>query len=392
MGYTLLLAYKALGTGSINVFNCTDDDRRIFMIDTPGFNDTTRSDTEVLGTLAAYLGASYANGVRINGVIILHPITDNRMSGSGKRTVDIIRAICGFTTYDNVAIATTKWPATPSPTEAGILESREAELKFNEDFFGDLVSGGAEMFRYSQARAGYCDIEVASAQDIVSHLIQQSDIHTTPVLQLQREIVDQNLAISHTTAGEMVNTELASARRAHERELRQLEVQMQSFRSQADALHRKELRQLRSLLVAKLDKFGADRKILSKTMQDLHEEEQRLWQARLKSLEEELSSQLTNKEQELRDMEASLHSIREDVARRRINYCETKLAASEDKEYEQIVAKVRQETGAASRSLKTLRGQAGNIINGGTNGLVAGIASGAIAAAASSGLLLCTVM
>ena len=34
------------------------DGRRVVLIDTPGFNDTTQSDTEVLRVIVAFLGAS----------------------------------------------------------------------------------------------------------------------------------------------------------------------------------------------------------------------------------------------------------------------------------------------------------------------------------------------
>lgn len=34
------------------------DRRRVVLIDTPGFNDTTKSDTEILRTIVAFLGAS----------------------------------------------------------------------------------------------------------------------------------------------------------------------------------------------------------------------------------------------------------------------------------------------------------------------------------------------
>ncbi|KAF4221556.1 hypothetical protein CNMCM5878_008804 [Aspergillus fumigatiaffinis] len=69
--------------------------RRIHLIDIPGFNDTNRSDIETLSILASYLGASYANGVSIHRILILHPITDNRMSGSSMRNVEMMKKMCG---------------------------------------------------------------------------------------------------------------------------------------------------------------------------------------------------------------------------------------------------------------------------------------------------------
>jgi hypothetical protein len=39
----------------VEAFNL--DDRRVVLIDTPGFDDTTQSDTDVLRMIAAFLGA-----------------------------------------------------------------------------------------------------------------------------------------------------------------------------------------------------------------------------------------------------------------------------------------------------------------------------------------------
>lgn len=45
------------------IMECSDTfelhGRRITLLDTPGFDDTTRSDTEVLRTIAAYLSTMY---------------------------------------------------------------------------------------------------------------------------------------------------------------------------------------------------------------------------------------------------------------------------------------------------------------------------------------------
>ncbi|KAH8736709.1 hypothetical protein BGZ61DRAFT_436873 [Ilyonectria robusta] len=42
-------------------------------IHTPGFNYINRPDIDTLQLLVTYLGASYADGVRIHGTIMLHP-------------------------------------------------------------------------------------------------------------------------------------------------------------------------------------------------------------------------------------------------------------------------------------------------------------------------------
>ncbi|KAL5335573.1 P-loop containing nucleoside triphosphate hydrolase protein [Aspergillus crustosus] len=86
--------------------------RTIHLIDCPGFDDTNRSDIETLRSLGGYLAASYANGVLIDGIILLHPITDNRIGGSSMRNIEMIKKMCGLDTCENLAVATTMWPHT----------------------------------------------------------------------------------------------------------------------------------------------------------------------------------------------------------------------------------------------------------------------------------------
>jgi hypothetical protein len=103
---------KGPGTSSIDTYSYTlpGQNRRIHLIDTPGFNDTNRSDIETLSMLASYLGASYANVVSIHGILIIHPITDNRMSGSTMRNVEMMKKMCGWASYQNLVVAPTMWP------------------------------------------------------------------------------------------------------------------------------------------------------------------------------------------------------------------------------------------------------------------------------------------
>ncbi|TQV97820.1 hypothetical protein IF1G_03563 [Cordyceps javanica] len=346
-------------TGSVKVFDSMQDGRCVYMIDTPGFNDTDRPDAEVLQTLATYLGAS---------------------------------AICGFRLYRNLTIATTKWPFTPSRAEYAMCRDREAELKYNAEFYGDLVRRGATMVRHSQVESGHYHGGTVSAHHIVERLLRQSDIYGTPVLQLQLELVDQNLAIFHTTAGEIVNSRLDDARRDHERQLRELKEQMRSSQYHADASHRRAQQDLNSVLMADLHRYRTDQQALVKNMRDIHEDEQRLWRARIENLERQFSRQLKYKEQELRDMEEYIDRKREDATRRRRDGREQYRAASEAEGYEQIISELRQETKAAAKALKKLRGQTQNIVYGGANSLASGVASVATAAAAGAGALVCTIM
>lgn len=64
----------------------------------PRLNDTDRFNIDtlaILSILSTYLGASYSNIVRIYGIIILHPISDNRMSESSVRNIEMMKRCVG---------------------------------------------------------------------------------------------------------------------------------------------------------------------------------------------------------------------------------------------------------------------------------------------------------
>jgi hypothetical protein len=95
--------------------------RRVYLIDTPGFDDTDQSDAETLELLATYLSASYAAGVHINGVLFLHRITDVRVGGSGVRNLAMLRAMCDVQSYARFTFVTTMWPDEQSTALGGCL-------------------------------------------------------------------------------------------------------------------------------------------------------------------------------------------------------------------------------------------------------------------------------
>ncbi|KAJ6132583.1 hypothetical protein N7471_007798 [Penicillium samsonianum] len=370
-------------TTSIDVFDFACNGHKVYLIDTPGFNDTNRSDIDTLSVLATYLGASYANGVRIHGILMLHPISDNRMSGSSMRNLDMMKAMCGFASYSNLAIATTMW-SERSP----LCEQREAQLLSDERFFGGLISRGATTFRHNEkGRLGSLE-EITSARRIVTHLILQSEKHPPGVLELQREIIDQGKVIGETKAGIVLAGDLHKARQAHERELKKLKQAIETEITQKNTAHAIEMQELKADLETQMRKAEQSKRGLEKSMRDLHKDEERAWKKKLKALEQSFLEELAAKEQELRDMEESLAEIRKDTARRAKK---SQKVALELEGYEQDVDAVRGEVSEAHNTYQKLSGQRGNLFNGATNGIASGLATGIISGALAGGVL-CIVM
>ncbi|KAJ3524910.1 hypothetical protein NM208_g11864 [Fusarium decemcellulare] len=361
-------------TNSVDVFEYIQNGQRVFLVDTPGFNDTTRSDINILEILATYLGASYANGVRVHGIIMLHPISNNRMTGSSLRNIDMIKTMCGFTSYENLAIATTMWPETPSYTEIKSLKERETELLTDDRFFGALVARGARMFRHNERGRRDASDEAASAQRIMAYLVNQANFHPPDVLQLQREMIDQRLTLGETAAGIAAARDLHKARQDHKRQLKELKAKMTDQLAVLDAAHAAQLQELKADVERKLEKADGDQQVLKRTMEDMHEAEAKALGQRLKELDRQYREQVAAKEQDLFDLEASLGAIKNDSKQ---------LIMRHSAAHEAILEKTREEATQTRVAYNRFRGQTGNIINGTMNGIAAGTLSGIIAAGKS---------
>ncbi|CAK5269642.1 unnamed protein product [Mycena citricolor] len=201
------------------------DGHWVSLIDTPGFDDTNLSDTEVLTKIASFLSATYAAGVKLAGVIYMHRISDVRMGGISTRNFRMFRQLCGDQTLKNVVIVTNMWDA------AGLKlgEAREKELATDDRFFKPVIAKGARMLRHDKG--------LISAQSILREIIG----NVPATLQIQRELVDEKKAITDTAAGVTLNKEIADMVRKHKDEIRTLQREMRDAIRQRDEEARREL-------------------------------------------------------------------------------------------------------------------------------------------------------
>lgn len=187
------------------------------MIDTPGFDDTERSDTEILTQISRLLALQYEIGMKLKGIIFLHRISDVRMQGTSMKTLQICRKICGTDALKNVILVTTRW----NDVDRALGARREEELR--SEFWKFMLDFGSTMMRYH----GDQDSAVA----IVSQLLHKD----TVVLDLQREIVDQGKRLSDTAAGALVNDDIEKVKAKYEQELRDLaQLRSDLMRDSAD--------------------------------------------------------------------------------------------------------------------------------------------------------------
>ncbi|KAJ7261784.1 hypothetical protein B0H12DRAFT_336639 [Mycena haematopus] len=223
------------------------DDRRVTLIDTPGFDDTTRSDTEILTQIAAFLATAYKSGKKLAGVIYMHRISDVRMGGISTRNFKMFRQLCGESTLRNVVIVTNMW----GEVAHDIGEEREAELASDDRFFKPVLDKGARMLRHHN--------DIATAHAILRYLIGNQP----RALRIQRELVEQGKDILQTAAGEELNRELNAQVQRHKEEMAKLQQELQEAIRAKDEETRKELEIETRKLQAEMTRVQNDSKKLA---------------------------------------------------------------------------------------------------------------------------------
>ncbi|KAI6045344.1 P-loop containing nucleoside triphosphate hydrolase protein, partial [Pisolithus marmoratus] len=194
-----------------------DGGKRYVFVDTPGFDDTYKSDREILRTIADWLEENcsllhhknrYRGDVKLTGVVYTHRISDNRMSGSVCKNLDLFGKLCGENAAQRVRLVTTMWDKQPANTT--IWQNRASQLEGN--FWKPLISLGARHERFNNTQK--------SAWNIVNGLVQartplvqgQSvDASVANALLIQEEMVVAEKELNETSAGKTLYSRLRQA-------------------------------------------------------------------------------------------------------------------------------------------------------------------------------------
>ncbi|KAH8663862.1 P-loop containing nucleoside triphosphate hydrolase protein, partial [Ilyonectria robusta] len=190
--------------------HCTIDAHAVTLVDTPGFDDTTRTDAEVLQSLADWMEKTFVAGTLLSGIIYLHRITDVRMTHASLRNLTLFRKLCGEENLSNVMLVTSWWEV----CEPEIAIAREAELKSQGTFWGTMISQGATTDRYNNQS------EVAEA--IVRRLLPNNPV----ALKIQEQLVLEQKPLAETDAGTFVHEEMIKLEKRHQENLQAVKEEM----------------------------------------------------------------------------------------------------------------------------------------------------------------------
>ncbi|KIW14312.1 hypothetical protein PV08_07094 [Exophiala spinifera] len=230
-------------TTNVGVYHFNLGGVRIWLIDTPGFDDTNRSDTEVLGDIAYWLARAYTQHMQLAGIIYLHRITDVRMQGSALRNLRLFKELCGQDELRSVILATTHWThGEGNSVSEEVGRGRVKELETTKEFWGGMIERGSRVEKH--------DGSEASALRIVSNLVSR---HDSVTLKIQRQMVDEKRSLFETAAGQELQREIIEERRKAEETLKKLKLDMEYALNEKDKEWQETIKQDRAALEARID-------------------------------------------------------------------------------------------------------------------------------------------
>ncbi|KAI1121958.1 hypothetical protein F5Y10DRAFT_91276 [Nemania abortiva] len=303
-------------TNSVAIFRTELQDRDVYFIDTPGFNDTNRADVEILTAVAHYLSVSYANNVSINGILYLHSISDTRIGHSTKCNLEMMRALCGEDMFENVAVVTTMWSSYPSGIEYAKQCSREQELR--DIYLHDMLERGSQIISHNQCQT--LPQRRASAENILASIFETWK--DTPItLQIQHEMVDLNLILKETSAGKVLEEHIVKNQESSKRELESLQISDGKANIRQHGLVDSRLERRDSEIRRMLAESNQALDAMRLSLLEIHQKQRQRLFEQVSAMQNKWKETLRAKEEEYRFKELEYHARRldereEDLKRR----------------------------------------------------------------------------
>ncbi|KAF9166800.1 hypothetical protein BGX21_000841 [Mortierella sp. AD011] len=263
-------------TQYVEEVRCQIDGQSVMILDTPGFDDTNRSDTEVLTDIAEYLVSLYKAGYRISGIIYLHNITDPRVRGSSLKNMKMFAKLCGEKSYHNVVLLTGRWGTIDQ------ADAVEKESDLNENFWKEYLDAGCHLDRYRDKN---------DLVRIFKTILQKPPV----VLDIQREMAVEGKALDKTAAGEQINIELSNLKKKFEAELAEISA---NYNNQTMQM-KNQMDEERSKLQHKLKRLEADKLMIVDQHRRVEEASKAGMLEQFRKLEQKREEQRVEYEQEL---------------------------------------------------------------------------------------------
>jgi hypothetical protein len=289
-----------LGTNQVDEHSFVYRNKHIHLVDTPGFDDTTRTDREVLDDIATWLGTAYSFDIKLAGILYLHRVTDIKMGGVASSNLRMFKKLCGERFYPRVTLVGTMWDVVDRAT----AEARETELKRKDDFWGRMIKGGSQVRRHWNTRE--------SAMDILDGLIGDGRTNDAPThMRVQTEMVKDGLTVEETSAGQEVLSKILEERKDYEKKLKTAVQEMKEALEERDTQAAIEIQKEKEKWEAKLNKGYEDQAKLNVKFEDMVRQQR------------EKFEEMERKEAKLKSELAAAKAAREELERKQADVSRT---------------------------------------------------------------------
>lgn len=336
--------------------------KTIHLVDTPGFGDTYRSDEDVFLEIAYTLIKAYEFGIRVSGIVYLQPMTDFRVTGTLRRSLGLLKSLCGPRALASVALVANRCGEVDPKTK----EERLHELRSKSYFWKEFCDSGSKVFEVEGGRE--------ACLSVLDSIIERDQTYT---LGFQEQVVDQKLKISDTDAGKIVFSSTSAT--VHE-----LKDELASLRHELDTAMKQSQQAAVSNLGTSIQHTKGQLDARIKQVQSLNTSAEMLkaeWDHRYEDEKQQMSFRID----ELEDIIKSLNQKLNNNAGSPPSYQETLQRIQEAQQERFEVASVQ----SLQLSRKNLRAARGSNAAGWI-GAVAGLGSLAIAAAPLAAM--CSIM
>ncbi|KAF2690593.1 hypothetical protein K458DRAFT_473787 [Lentithecium fluviatile CBS 122367] len=280
-------------TQSVQVVPCTLPGRkRIYLADTPGFDDSLRTDSEILRLVAAWLNQAHKSHIKLTGIVYLHRILDVKVGGSGVKNLRMFKRLCGDDGLKSVCLVTTMWETTSKE----IAETRESELQNKAVFWKPMIDQGSKVFRQDSGQT--------SGLKILKYLIDRKQPVT---LDIQREMVDQNLQLGQTGAGAEVASEVEKAKQYYDKRLKELQDELAEALSKQDHDRKEEIEEAKAEFESRIQRGQDELRRMQANSEQLYEE---MKQRHEKEMEEMVKS-IREKELAIQESRTQVNMLKE---------------------------------------------------------------------------------
>ncbi|KAF6825006.1 hypothetical protein CPLU01_10543 [Colletotrichum plurivorum] len=247
-----------------------------YLIDTPGFDDTDIDDAKVLNGIAKWLARIYGQGRLLQGILYLHKITDNRMTGTAMNNLRMLRKLCGRDALRNVLLVTTMWEG----VDIMVGNTRENELQSTPKYWGDMIDKhGSKAVRHLNNRQ--------SALRLLELLLPNHE----ETLTIQEEMADGRMIID-TTAGQNLKAHLERRATRAERKIVKLSQELEEARAERDPEAQSEIKaeqEQRQREIEQLRQQQDEMRVSHKAMYDelvkAREKDKKRYEEKIQSLE-----------------------------------------------------------------------------------------------------------